>query len=387
MLCMLLPHHALAVYSFAYEGAVRYTWAFGFPRGLAHCPATKQLFGVGDSSSATIYKVNTTSNDNATYAGATTLLAGIPGVVGTADGYGTSATIGPGGFGILLNDLCTHMYFTQGVAIGSTGVGLLRRIRMNDSYVDTPLQIPSGVEFGGLCIGIDYRTLYYYANGQVFRTDLLTWSTPQAIAGQAGNLAGYADGVGTFAQFRTLSSIVEVRPGVLYATDVSNGAIRRIEVATGAVTTVAGQPPPTANQTFSDGVGTSARLANPFSAQYYRPGETLYFAELRPQCLRKLHVPTALVTTIMCASAADGRGTDPWLAGMALDPPRSLAFLSWYINTPLDDLIVAVDVAFPTPATRPAAARPASCTAGTACVVLEQAGSLGLGGGASVVLG
>eukprot|EP00741_Cyanophora_paradoxa_P013171 tig00000178_g12724.t1 len=310
-------------------------------------------------------RVNMTTDidDNATYADPANspIFVGVVSTPGTTDEVGESALIVPEGKPIILDSLCKYMYISQ----GSTGVsdGRIRRVRMSDRYVDTPLLTPSGVHPVGMGIGLDHVTFYFYAHGQLFKTDLLTWSTPVAIAGQWGVITGYADGTGTNALLsETLAAIIEIAPGVLLATDTGPGT--RSSSRRRALTPLMPLPPPPPPAPVPPIRSRSARLR----------------VQLKPQCLRKMNLRTGLVSTIMCGPVTT---PDPWLAGMSIDPPRSLAYLSLFTNAP--EQIWAVDVSF-TAATPRTAARPASCAAGTACVALGEGGGLGLQSGATLLL-
>src|SRR5207249_4542028 len=79
------------------------------------------------------------------------------------------------------------------------------------------------------------------------------------VAGAAG-MVGDADGAGAAARFRFPAGLAAAGPGELYVADLGSAIIRRLVVASGDVTTVAGAPRALGSD---DGVGPAARFAQP----------------------------------------------------------------------------------------------------------------------------
>jgi sugar lactone lactonase YvrE len=138
--------------------------------------------------------------------GVVTTIAGSPGVQGSADGTGSSASFNEPG----------------GIAVDSSGNIFVCDIRNG--------------------------TIRKIAPGGIVTT----------LAGAAG-LTGSADGSGSNARFQSPEGIAVDSAGNLYVADVSNDAIRKVTQA-GTVTTFAG----TLSQPGeSDGTGSSASFTNP----------------------------------------------------------------------------------------------------------------------------
>jgi sugar lactone lactonase YvrE len=137
--------------------------------------------------------------------------------------------------------------------------------------------------------------------------------TVTTLAGVLGE-AGDADGVGSAARFGSVGALALDRHGNLFVTD--NGeTIRKIVVATGAVTTLVGSR---ATSESKDGVGTDAR----FAALFGMAGDgdnTLYVSDL--DAIRKIDVPTATVTTPLSSGGGTCCG-----GNLALDGPGTLYF-------------------------------------------------------------
>lgn len=105
----------------------------------------------------------------------------------------------------------------------------------------------------------------------------------------------------------------------LYFTDTSNAAVRRLELATLALTTIAGAPPPAAAGGASDGTGASARFYSPVGIA--RASDTVYYiTDYGNRLLRRLTLPSAapgpgtgVVATVAgnagATGSVDGTGT------------------------------------------------------------------------------
>lgn len=86
--------------------------------------------------------------------------------------------------------------------------------------------------------------------------------TLSLIAGGLGG-KGFQDGLGAAARFNNPGGAVLDGAGNLYLADIANNTIRKVVVATGAVTTLAGFP---GAYGLKDGVGADARFKRPFEA-------------------------------------------------------------------------------------------------------------------------
>ena len=111
------------------------------------------------------------------------------------------------------------------------------------------------------------------------------------IAGTAG-VYGSADGTGAAARFHFPLDITSDGKN-LYVTDSFNSTIRQIVIATGAVTTIAGTP---GTPGSADGIGAAAGFNNPDGIT--TDGANLYVADLNNNTIRKIVIATGAVTTI-----------------------------------------------------------------------------------------
>jgi sugar lactone lactonase YvrE len=119
---------------------------------------------------------------------------------------------------------------------------------------------------------------------------------------------GFADGIGTNAKFNKPSGIcIDTSLNVLFVCDTSNHAIRKIEIATGVVTTIAGSGTPS----YSDGIGIYASFNNPVGICIDFAFTTLYICDMMNHRVRSINISTNDVTTLA------GSGTASFLNGTA----------------------------------------------------------------------
>ena len=162
---------------------------------------------VTDSSNCTIDKITLAyDSTNKFYTGTLTYLAGSPGVSQAYDGTGNTQTIGT----------------TAGT------VGTARFI------------FPIGITTDG-------TNLYVTDNNAIRKIDIGSIGSSSSVAPQVTTLAGYpgqagtADAVSTAARFN-LPLRITTDGTNLYVTDSNNYTIRKVAIATGQVTTIAGSP-------------------------------------------------------------------------------------------------------------------------------------------------
>lgn len=118
-----------------------------------------------------------------------------------------------------------------------------------------------------------------------------------AFAGPAAgdNSSGDTDGTGNAARFLQPYDLTSDGTN-LFVTDASNHKIRKIVIATGVVSTVAGGAEGTNPSGDADGTGTAARFNNPRGIT--TDGANLYVADAGNHKIRKIVISTSVVTTI-----------------------------------------------------------------------------------------
>ena len=133
----------------------------------------------------------------------------------------------------------------------------------------------------------------------------------------AGSTEGYADGIGTNAQFSFPAGIAVDAWGNIYVADTGNHRIRKIS-PNGVSTTLAGS-----TEGYADGIGTNARFNQPAGVAVDASGN-VYVADKDNHCIRKISPDGE--ATILAGSTnsgyADGIGTNAQFSsprGVAVD--------------------------------------------------------------------
>lgn len=240
--------------------------------------------------------------------GTVTTIAGSVGVAGTADGTGTAAQfneprdITTDGTNLYVADKFNHtirkiviatgavstIAGSAGVAGTADGTGAAARF-------NTPKSITN-----------DGTNLYVAdSNNRTIRKVVIATGAVTTIAGTAG-VVGSADGTSAAAQFNGLNGITTDGTS-LYVADRNNLTVRKVVIATGVVTTIAGSTGVTGS---ADGVGTAALFAGPIGIT--TDGTNLYVVDADNQTIRKIAIATGAVTTIAgsvgVVGSADGVG-------------------------------------------------------------------------------
>jgi sugar lactone lactonase YvrE len=294
--------------------------AFYRPDGIA-IDGSGNLY-VGDMANNRIRKI--------TPAGVVSTLAG-SGAAGYADGTGTSAQFYyPAGIAI---DASGNLYVADwaGNRIRKvTSAGVVSTLAGNGTAGFADGTGTSAQFNNPIGIAIDASGNLYVADEGNNRVRKIT--SGGVVTTIAGNgTAGYADGVGTFAQFNPPSGITIDGSGNLYVTDQNNYRIREITPA-GAVTTLAGN----GTAGYVDGNGAFAEFNQP--AGIARDGSgNLYVTDFGNNCIRKI-TPASVVSTLAGNGAAgysDGTGTSAQFngpGGIAVDGSGNLYVADWLNN-------------------------------------------------------
>jgi len=141
--------------------------------------------------------------------------------------------------------------------------------------------------------------------GNVIRKIDLNSGTVSTLAGQAG-VAGSADGIATAATFNGPAYLILAGTD-LYVSDLSNHLIRKIDTLTDEVTTLAGQAGVSGG---ADGIGTAASFTNPAGLAF--DGTHLFVSEYGGNRVRKIDLTTAEVSLLAgsgVAGVVDGVGS------------------------------------------------------------------------------
>src|SRR6185369_7898734 len=140
------------------------------------------------------------------------------------------------------------------------------------------------------------------------------------LAGQLGG-PGNADGIGGQARFAGPRGVASDGAGNLFVADTDNHVVRKVVIATGAVTTFAG----TAGSSGSaDAVGVAAAFNHPSGIASDGAGN-LYVADTDNSTIRRVVIASAQVSTL--AGAVSTPGSTDGTGGVArFNHPAGLTF-------------------------------------------------------------
>ena len=242
---------------------------------------------VADSANSTIRKIGIVS-------GAVTTLAGTAGKNGKSDGTGTAALF----------------YYPFGVTTDGTNLYVTDRnnetLRMIDSATGAVTTLAGTAGSSGSTDGTGTAALFnspygiatdgtnlYVADtlNHVIRKVAITSGVVTTLAGTAGT-SGSTDGTGTAAHFNSPHGITTDGTN-LYVADSGNNTIRKVDIVTGAVTTLAGIAGTSGS---TNGTGSTALFSAPFGVTI--DGASLYVTDLNNNTVRKIIISSGVVTTL-----------------------------------------------------------------------------------------
>ncbi|MBW2261774.1 MAG: hypothetical protein JRG91_07355 [Deltaproteobacteria bacterium] len=250
-----------------------------------------------------------------------TTLAGTPGNCGFADGNAAR-------FNVPQDVVVTGGY----VYVADTDNHVIRRIGLSSPVSTSTVAGTDGSsgtadgtgsaalfnEPRGIATDGTYLYVADFGNHTIRRIEIGTWVVT-TIAGQAGT-PGSTDATGTAAQFNYPRGL-EAAGSILYVADTDNHTIRRIVLSSGAVTTIAGQA---GSSAYTDAAGGAARFSSPRGIAV--DAQSLYVADFANHAIRQIIIGSWDVTTLCGTGSmgtADGTGTSaslhgPW--GITFDP-------------------------------------------------------------------
>lgn len=181
---------------------------------------------------------------------------------------------------IRIVDLSTNKITTIGSTTGVAG--------SVDSAIKTEVRFnrPTGITTDGV-------NLYVTDSGNhTIRRIVIATGAVSTMAGISGEI-GSTDGLPRNARFNLPQRITTDRTS-LFVTDFYNRTIRKIDIVTGTVSTLAGKPGPL--ETATDGTGAAARFNQPNGIT--SDGTNLYVTDSYLNTIRKIVIATGAVTTL-----------------------------------------------------------------------------------------
>lgn len=260
-----------------------------------------------DTGTRLISKINTTT-------GATTVIAGKSGMYGSLDGTAEDETpvfryTAEVDGVVYATDKDQHLIWKIDASGHRTVFAGRKKLpgTSDGSLLSAQFNTPLGITALGKSLYIADRS-----SSTIRRIDLLS-STVSTVAGSALQI-GSDDGVGTAARFLLPQGITNDGTH-LYVSDSGNMLIRRVRLSDLEVTTIAGVAGLSGTQ---DGPGLEASFAGPLGLVWL--AGSVYVADVSSHTIRKIDLldnnkVTTLVGTAGTAGATDGSGVDALLSG------------------------------------------------------------------------
>ena len=257
---------------------------FGSPQSICIDPAGLNLY-VADRDNHKIRKIVISTGEVSTFAGSTN---------GDLDGFGTAAQISSPN-GISIDSTGLNLYVT------SSSSYITRKIIISTAEVIT---IKTSFQIFYHCIDPAGLNLYCVTSGAT-RIEKLVISTG-VVSTIAGSTSGYQDGIGTAAQFQTISSIAIDPAGLNLYVGTDYSRIRKIEIASGTVTTLGG----TGTQGLNNGSLSSALFSSPQAFVVDTLGANLYMFDNFTR-IRSIFLPYTFYPRIISINKTKSGGRIP----------------------------------------------------------------------------
>ena len=235
---------------------------------------------------------------------AVTTLAGKLATAGATDDTGTAALFNyPKGIASVGGDIYvadTSNFLVRKVTSGGA-VTTFAGTNGQSGYVDGASN--AGVRFGAPFAVAATATNIYVADSanNSIRSILIADKSVSTLAGSTSGVSGTTDsstpGQGTSARFNTPAGIVTDGTN-LYVADSDNHTIRKIVIATGVVSTIAGTAGTSGSTDAPTGPGTAAKFNTPIGLALDAANGILYVSDQRYTKIRKIVLANGAVTML-----------------------------------------------------------------------------------------
>ncbi|HWS72836.1 MAG TPA: hypothetical protein VN605_12015, partial [Thermoanaerobaculia bacterium] len=155
-------------------------------------------------------------------------------------------------------------------------------------------------------LGLDAAGNLFIADSQRHRVRRIDAQTKiiTTVAGTGTAGFGGDGGAATQAKLDTPYDVAVDRRGNVFISDNANGAVRRVDAATGTITTIAGGMPPQSGNSNGDGGPASMALISPVQLTIDPKNDDLYVADGNGYRLRRIDAQTQTITTVAGSGVA-----------------------------------------------------------------------------------
>lgn len=204
------------------------------------------------------------------------------------------------------------------------------------------LNFPQGVAYDS------FGNLYVTDTNRIRKvsaaTGVISTFAGTGVAGCCGD-----NGVATSALLNSPEGLAVDSANNIFVADSGNNRVRRIEASTGIITPIAGTD--LAGFSGDDGPATSAELNNPRALALSADGSALFIADSGNNRIRKLNLVTGVITTIAGNGNGDFSGDGGQASGAALNSPIGIAldpfgnlFIADYLNSRIRKVTLSTGV-------------------------------------------
>ena len=271
----------LAGSTYGFNDGIGTAAQFSGPIGICIDAAGLNLY-ISDTFNHRIRKMALSNNQVSTIAGT--------GTVGNADGAGLTVAQFTSPQGICIDPAGLNLY------IADAGNNRIRKIVISTGEVSTFAGSSNGflngfginAQIGGPSrIIIDYAGLNLYVFDNTLKIRKIVISTAE-VTTLAGSTSGSIDGIGTAAKLdiNASSMTIDRSNSFIYFGESNNEKLRRIEIATANVTTLAGS-----GSANVDGPFSSASFSSPQSIAIDTSGRIIYLAQNNLRYIRQIELP------------------------------------------------------------------------------------------------
>ncbi len=181
----------------------------------------------------------------------------------------------------------------------------------------TPLLLPGGLVYDA------QGSLYFSETGHHLVRKLTPGGVLSVVAGTGTQGYGGDGGQAVAAQLDSPGALAVDAAGNLLIADTHNHRVRLVDAVTGIISTVMGNG---AAGLGTDGIAGTASPVDLPSALAFNAAGDLYFADARRQVVRRLDHATGLVTTVAGNGVEGAQGDGGQARSASLDYPSGLAF-------------------------------------------------------------
>jgi DNA-binding beta-propeller fold protein YncE len=318
--------------------------SFMYPFGVVVDPTNTFLYIV-DSGNVRVRRINISTRVVTTIAGTGTSTS-VDGPLGTS-AFNTPRYLCINSSGDYIyvkdyNNLIRKIALLQGSRFDTTtfaGNGTTAK-------ADTP-RVPATYNSPSGCVADGFGNLYIAdTNNNVIRQVDINGLT-KILAGSGSGEAGFVDGIGLNARFNKPYDIcIDSSQTVLYVADSVNHRIRKVDIVTGATTTLAGS----GIASNTNGMGTLATFNTPRGLCISTDDLSLYIGDTLNHMIRKVDIATGVVTTVAGsgqASFLDGTGSlasfnEPH--GVSLDSTNTKLWVADRVNNRIRQIVISTGV-------------------------------------------